>query len=41
MYVLVGLIYMGRALLVEWAILITERVGMEDLGERFARVWDT
>jgi hypothetical protein len=35
---LTGLVYVGRALLAEWAIPITERVGMEDLGERFARV---
>ena len=41
MYMLAGLVYMGRVLLAEWAILITERVGMEDLGERFARVRDT
>jgi superfamily II DNA helicase RecQ len=40
-YVLAGLVYVGRALLAEWAIPTTERVGMEDLGERFARVRDT
>ncbi len=38
---LVGLVYVGRALLAEWAIPTTERVGMEDLGERFARVRTT
>ena len=38
---LAGLVYVGRALLAEWAIPITERVGMEDLGERFARVRNT
>jgi hypothetical protein len=32
-YILAGLVYIGRVLLVEWAILTTERVGMEDLGE--------
>jgi hypothetical protein len=40
-YMLAGLVYIGRALLVEWAILTIERVGMEDLGERFARVRTT
>ena len=40
-YVLAGLVYVGRALLAEWAIPTTERVGMEDLGERFARVRNT
>jgi hypothetical protein len=35
---LAGLIYVRRALLAEWAIPITERVRMEDLRERFARV---
>ncbi len=41
MYMLAGLVYIGRALLAEWAILTTERVGIEDLRERFARVRDT
>jgi hypothetical protein len=40
-YVLAGLVYVGRVLLAEWAIPTTERVGMEDLGERFARVRNT
>jgi hypothetical protein len=33
--------YVRRALLAEWAIPIMERVEMEDLRERFARVWNT
>jgi hypothetical protein len=33
MYVLVGLVYIRRVLLVEWAIPTIERVGIEDLGE--------
>jgi hypothetical protein len=36
MYVLAGLVYIRRALLAEWAILIKERVRIEDLRERFA-----
>ena len=32
-YILAGLVYVGRALLAEWAILTKERVGIEDLGE--------
>jgi hypothetical protein len=39
--VLAGLVYVGRALLGEWAIPATERPGMEDLGERFAQVRNT
>ena len=35
MYILVGLVYVGRVLLVEWAILTKERIEIEDLGERF------
>ncbi len=35
-YVLAGLVYIGRALLGEWAIPTKERAGIEDLGERFA-----
>jgi hypothetical protein len=41
MYMLAGLMYVGRALLAEWAIPITERVRIEDLRERFAQVRDT
>lgn len=37
-YVLAGLVYVGRALLGEWAIPTKERAGMPDLGERFAQV---
>lgn len=40
-YVLAGVVYVGRALLGEWAILTKERPGMEDLGERFAQVRNT
>jgi superfamily II DNA helicase RecQ len=40
-YVLAGLVYVGRALLGEWAIPTKERVEMEDLGERFAQVRNT
>jgi hypothetical protein len=40
-YVLAGLVYVGRALLGEWAIPTKERAGMEDLGERFAHVRNT
>lgn len=40
-YVLVGLVYVGRALLAEWAIPTKERAGMEDLGEWFAQVQNT
>jgi hypothetical protein len=36
MYMLAGLVYVRKALLAEWAILIKERARMEDLGERFA-----
>jgi hypothetical protein len=32
---LAGLIYIKRALLVKWAILTIERIGIEDLRERF------
>lgn len=39
-YMLAGLMYIGRALLGEWAILTKDRPEMEDLGERFAEVWD-
>ncbi len=38
---LAGLVYVGRALLAEWAIPTKERAGIEDLGERFAQVWNT
>jgi hypothetical protein len=34
-------VYVGRALLAEWVIPTMERVGMEDLGERFAQVRNT
>ena len=37
-YVLAGLVYVGRALLGEWAIPTMERTEMADLGERFAEV---
>jgi superfamily II DNA helicase RecQ len=40
-YMLAGLVYVGRALLGEWAIPTAERPGMEDLGERFAQVRNT
>ncbi len=40
-YMLAGLVYVGRALLGEWAIPAAERPGMEDLGERFAQVRNT
>ncbi len=40
-YVLAGLVYVERALLAEQAILTKERVGIEDLGERFAQVQNT
>jgi hypothetical protein len=40
-YMLAGLVYVGRALLGEWAIPIAERPGMDDLGERFAQVRNT
>jgi hypothetical protein len=40
-YVLAGLVYVGRALLGEWAIPTKERPGIEDLGERFAQVRNT
>ena len=40
-YMLAGLVYVGRALLGEWAIPTKERVEMEDLGERFAQVRNT
>jgi hypothetical protein len=39
-YVLAGLVYVGRALLGEWAIPTPERAGMADLAARFARVRD-
>lgn len=39
-YVLAGLMYVGRALLGEWAIPTKDRPEMEDLGERFAEVRD-
>jgi hypothetical protein len=35
-YILAGLIYIGRILLGEWAISTIERPSIEDLGERFA-----
>lgn len=37
-YVLAGLVYVGRALLSEWAIPSLERSKIEDLGDRFDRV---
>lgn len=37
-YVLAGLVYVGRALLAEWAIPTAERSEMRDLGEQFAEV---
>jgi superfamily II DNA helicase RecQ len=37
-YVLAGLVYVGRALLAEWAIPAKERPGMVGLAERFAQV---
>jgi len=40
-YILAGLVYVGRALLAEWAIPTKERTGIEDLGERFAQVRNT
>jgi hypothetical protein len=40
-YMLAGLVYVGRALLGEWAIPAAERPGMDDLGERFAQVRNT
>ncbi|EXM14600.1 hypothetical protein FOTG_17016 [Fusarium oxysporum f. sp. vasinfectum 25433] len=39
-YVLAGLVFIGRALLGEWAIPTRERDGMEDLTQRFAQVRD-
>jgi hypothetical protein len=39
-YVLAGLVYVGRALLGEWAIPAKERPGMADLGARFAQARD-
>lgn len=39
-YGLAGLMYVGRALLGEWAILTKDRPGMGDLGKRFAQVRD-
>ncbi|KAK2684336.1 hypothetical protein QWA68_016833, partial [Fusarium oxysporum] len=39
-YVLAGLVFIGRALLGEWAIPTRERGGMEDLTQRFAQVRD-
>lgn len=40
-YVLAGIVYVGRALLAEYAIPTAQRPGMEDLERRFARVRDT
>ena len=40
-YMFAGLVYVGRALLGEWAIPIAERPGMDDLGERFTQVRNT
>ena len=37
-YVLARLVYVGRALLAEWAIPTQKRSGMSDLGERFGSV---
>lgn len=39
-YVLAGMVYVGRALLAEYAIPTAQRPGMEDLERRFARVRD-
>lgn len=40
-YVLAGLVYVGRALLREWAIPTKNRPGVEDVGDRFAQVRNT
>jgi hypothetical protein len=40
-YMLAGLVYVGRALLGEWAIPTEERSGMLDLGDRFATMRNT
>ncbi|RFU71790.1 recq family helicase, partial [Trichoderma arundinaceum] len=40
-YVLAGMVYVGRALLAEYAVPTAQRPGMEGLERRFARVRDT